>query len=162
MNAGRTDPNADDRYMKLALEQAYLALEHDDVPVGAVAVLDAEVLAAAQNERELRGDPTAHAEVLCLRAAAEKLGTWRLSAVTVYSTVEPCPMCAGALVAARVRRLVYGAPDVLGGAAWSIYNIVQDPRLMHRCELTSGVLRDECAEVIQRFFEARRRPTELL
>jgi len=144
--------------MRLALEEARLALAHEDVPVGAVAVSDGDVVYAAHNERELRGDPTAHAEVLCLRGAAKRLGRWRLTEVTIYSTVEPCPMCAGALVAARVRRVVYGAPDVLGGAAWSIYNIVQDPRLMHQCELTSGVLQDECAAVIQGFFEQRRVP----
>lgn len=157
------NPNEiDNGFMRLALEQAHLAVAHDDVPVGAVAVAHGEVMYAAHNERELRGDPTAHAEVLCLRGAAKKLGRWRLAEVTVYSTVEPCPMCAGALVAARVHRVVYGAPDVLGGAAWSIYNIVQDPRLMHRCELTSGVLKEECAEVIQAFFEKRRRPVQFL
>jgi tRNA(adenine34) deaminase len=156
------DNNDDLNFMRLALEQAHLAPSHDDVPVGAVAVAHGEVMYAAHNERELRGDPTAHAEVLCLRGAAKKLGRWRLSGVTVYSTVEPCPMCAGALVAARVHRVVYGAPDVLGGAAWSIYNIVQDPRLMHQCELTSGVLREECAQVIQEFFEKKRRPAQFL
>ena len=148
--------------MRLALEQARLALAHDDIPVGAVAVSDGEVVYSAHNERELRGDPTAHAEITCLRGAARKLGRWRLTGVTVYSTVEPCPMCAGALVAARVQRVVYGAPDVLGGAAWSIYNIVQDPRLMHRCELTSGLLGEECAEVIQAFFEKKRQPVHFL
>ncbi|HVL50720.1 MAG TPA: tRNA adenosine(34) deaminase TadA [Actinomycetota bacterium] len=152
------DVDQDIRFMRLALEEARLALAHEDVPVGAVAVSDGDVVYAAHNERELRGDPTAHAEVLCLRGAAKRLGRWRLTEVTIYSTVEPCPMCAGALVAARVRRVVYGAPDVLGGAAWSIYNIVQDPRLMHQCELTSGVLQDECAAVIQGFFEQRRVP----
>jgi tRNA(adenine34) deaminase len=149
-------------FMRLALEQAHLALDHDDVPVGAVAVSEGDIVYSAHNERELRADPTAHAEVLCLRGAAKRLGRWRLSEVTVYSTVEPCPMCAGALVAARVKRVVYGAPDVLGGAAWSIYNIVQDPRLMHQCELTSGVLRDECAEVIREFFEKKRQPAQFL
>lgn len=157
------NPNKiDNAFMRLALEQAHLALGHDDVPVGAVAVSDGEVVYSAHNERELRGDPTGHAEVLCLRGAARKLGRWRLSGVTLYSTVEPCPMCAGALVAARVDRVVYGAPDILAGAAWSIYNIVQDPRLTHRCELTSGVLREECAEVIQAFFEKKRRPVQFL
>lgn len=155
-------PDEDVRFMRLALEQAHLALSHDDVPVGAVAVSDGEVVFASHNEREQRGDPTAHAELLCLRGAARKLGRWRLSGVTVYSTVEPCPMCAGALVAARVQRVVYGAPDVLGGAAWSIYNIVQDPRLMHQCELAAGVLREECAEVIQGFFEAKRQTAQFL
>lgn len=142
--------------MGLALEQAGLAPAHGDVPVGALAVDGGEVIYAAHNEKELRNDPTAHAEVLCLRGAAKRLARWRLSGITVYSTVEPCPMCAGALVAARVKRVVYGAPDLLGGAALSAYNIVQDPRLMHRCELTPGVLGDECAGVIQRFFEQRR------
>lgn len=148
--------------MRLALEQALLAPTHDDVPIGAVAVADGDVVHAAHNERELRRDPTAHAEILCLRGAAKRLGRWRLSDVTVYSTVEPCPMCAGALVAARVLRVVYGAPDVLGGAAWSIYNIVQDPRLMHRCELASGVLGEECAQLVQSFFEKKRRPPQFL
>ena len=148
--------------MRLALEQAHLAAAHEDVPVGALAVCDGEVMFAAHNERELRGDPTAHAEILCLRGAARKLGRWRLSGVTVYSTVEPCPMCAGALVAARVDRLVYGTPDELGGAAWSIYNIVQDPRLLHRCDVSSGVLRDECAAVIKRIFEQKRKPARFL
>ncbi|CAN5889652.1 tRNA adenosine(34) deaminase TadA [soil metagenome] len=142
--------------MRLALEEARLALSHGDVPVGAVAVGDGDVLHCGHNERELRGDPTAHAEILCLRGAAKRLSRWRLSGVTLYTTVEPCPMCAGALVAARVQRVVYGAPDVLGGAAWSIYNIVQDPRLMHQCELTSGVLKEECAALIQGFFDERR------
>lgn len=152
----------DRHFMRLALEQAQMAPRHGDVPVGAVAVAGGEVVFAAHNERELRSDPTAHAEVLCVRGAAAKLGRWRLSEITLYSTVEPCPMCAGALVAARVRRVVYGAADELGGAAWSIYNIVQDPRLMHRCELTSGVLREECAEVIQRFFEQKRSAARFL
>ena len=157
------DPkNADRDFMRLALEEAQLALAHDDVPVGAIAVADGDILHCAHNERELRGDPTAHAEILCLRGAAKRMGRWRLSEVTLYTTVEPCPMCAGALVAARVKRVVYGAPDVLGGAAWSIYNIVQDPRLMHRCELTSGVLREECAAVIQAFFEKKRQPVQFL
>ncbi len=148
--------------MRLALEEAHAALSHGDVPVGAIAVAGGDILHRGHNERELRGDPTAHAEILCLRGAAKRLGRWRLSDVTIYSTVEPCPMCAGALVAARVQRVVYGAPDVLGGAAWSIYNIVQDPRLMHQCELTSGVLGEECAEVIQAFFEEKRHPAQFL
>ena len=149
-------------FMRLALAEAHLAPAHDDVPVGAVAVVGEAVVASAHNEREHRCDPTAHAEVLALRAAAERLGRWRLQDVTVYSTVEPCPMCAGALVAARVFRVVYGAPDEKAGAAYSLYNIVQDPRLNHECRLTTGVLAEDCAAVIQEFFRARRGRVESL
>ena len=149
-------PAPDERFMRLALEQAAAALEHDDVPIGAVAVRGEEVVAAARNERELRGDPTAHAEVLVLRAAAEALGTWRLSGVTVYVTLEPCPMCAGALVLARVARLVYGPQDPRAGAAYSLYNVVQDPRLNHFVDVTAGVLEDECAALLKAFFQGRR------
>ncbi|HKN50320.1 MAG TPA: nucleoside deaminase, partial [Actinomycetota bacterium] len=126
--------------MHLALAEARRALEHDDVPIGAVAVVGGTVVGSAHNERELQSDPTAHAEVLALRAAARHLGRWRLQDATVYATVEPCPMCAGALVAARVFRVVYGAPDEKAGAAYSLYNILQDPRLNHECRLTTGVL----------------------
>ncbi|HEY2665773.1 MAG TPA: tRNA adenosine(34) deaminase TadA [Actinomycetota bacterium] len=149
-------------FMRLALAEAQLAPAHEDVPIGAVAVVGGRVVASAHNERELRSDPTAHAEVLALRAAAEHLGRWRLQDVTVYSTVEPCPMCAGALVAARVFRVVYGAPDEKAGAAYSLYNILQDPRLNHECRLTTGVLADDCAAVIQEFFRARRGRVESL
>jgi tRNA(adenine34) deaminase len=149
-------------FMRLALAAAQLAPAHEDVPIGAVAVVGGRVVARAHNERELRSDPTAHAEVLALRAAAEQLGRWRLQDVTVYSTVEPCPMCAGALVAARVFRVVYGAPDEKAGAAYSLYNILQDPRLNHECRLTTGVLADDCAAVIQEFFRARRGRVESL
>lgn len=149
-------------FMRLALAEAHLALAHDDVPVGAVAVAGGGVVASAHNERELRSDPTAHAEVLALRAAAEHLGRWRLQDVTIYATVEPCPMCAGALVAARVLRVVYGAPDEKAGAAYSLYNILQDPRLNHECRLTTGVLAEDCAALIQEFFRARRGRVESL
>ena len=142
--------------MRRALAEAAAALEHDDVPIGAVVVRDGEVLASARNERELRGDPTAHAEVLALRAAAEAAGTWRLSGATVYVTLEPCPMCAGALVLARVARLVYGPQDPRAGAAYSLYNVVQDPRLNHSLEVTAGVLEDECAAVLRSFFKGKR------
>lgn len=152
----------DTTHMRLALHQARMAPEHGDVPVGAIVLFDGEVLAEAHNERELSGDPTAHAEILALRRAAAKLGAWRLTGSTLYSTVEPCPMCAGAILAARVARVVYGAPDLEGGAALSLYNIVQDPRMMHRCELTSGVLREECAAEITEFFRARRHPAQFL
>ena len=142
--------------MRLALEQAAAASEHGDVPIGAVAVRGGEVLAVARNERELRQDPTAHAEVLALRAASKATGEWRLPGVTMYVTLEPCPMCAGALVLARVDRLVYGPQDQRAGAAYSLYNIVQDPRLNHSLELTTGVLERECLELLQRFFKTRR------
>jgi len=162
----RTAPSNDEgddvEFMRLALAEAYLALAHDDVPIGAVAVVDGGVVGTAHNERELRSDPTAHAEMLALRAAARHLGRWRLQDVTVYSTVEPCPMCAGALVAARVLRVVYGAPDEKAGAAYSLYNILQDPRLNHECRLTTGVLAEDCAAVIQEFFRARRGRVESL
>jgi len=143
-------------FMRLALAEAHLAPAHDDVPIGAVAVVGGSVVGRAHNERELRSDPTAHAEVLALRAAARHLGRWRLQDATVYATVEPCPMCAGALVAARVFRVVYGAPDEKAGAAYSLYNILQDPRLNHECQLTTGVLAEDCAALIQEFFRARR------
>jgi tRNA(adenine34) deaminase len=146
----------DEDFMRRALAEAAAALEHDDVPIGAVVVRDGEVLASARNERELRGDPTAHAEVLALRAAAEAAGTWRLSGATVYVTLEPCPMCAGALVLARVARLVYGPQDPRAGAAYSLYNVVQDPRLNHSLEVTAGVLEDECAAVLRSFFKGKR------
>ena len=142
--------------MRLALAEAAAALDHDDVPIGAVVVRDDEVVAAARNERELRGDPTAHAEVLALRAAAAAAGTWRLGGATVYVTLEPCPMCAGALVLARVARLVYGPQDPRAGAAYSLYNVVQDPRLNHSIEVTTGVLEEECAALLRQFFHTRR------
>ena len=137
-------------FMRLALAEAHLAPAHDDVPIGAVAVVGGTVVG------------TAHAEVLALRAAARHLGRWRLQDATVYATVEPCPMCAGALVAARVFRVVYGAPDEKAGAAYSLYNILQDPRLNHECRLTTGVLAEDCAAVIQEFFRARRGRVESL
>jgi tRNA(adenine34) deaminase len=124
--------------------------------VGAVLVRDDEILAAAGNEKELRGDPTAHAEMLCLRAASERLGTWRLTGTTMYVTLEPCSMCAGALVSARVDRLVYGPQDPVGGAAYTLYNIVQDPRLNHSLSITTGVMAEESSELLRSFFGARR------
>ena len=148
--------------MRLALAQARKAVEHDDVPIGAIAVAGDEVVGAGHNERELRADPTAHAEILALRAAAARLGRWRLQDVTLYVTLEPCPMCAGAAVAGRVGRIVYGAADEKAGAAYSLYNIVQDPRLNHECQLTAGVLAEEAAELLQAFFRAKRRPIEAL
>jgi tRNA(adenine34) deaminase len=150
----------DEAFMRLALEEAAAAAEHGDVPIGAVLVKDGAVVAAAGNERQLRQDPTAHAEILVLRAAAEKLGTWRLDDTTMYVTLEPCPMCAGALVLARVKRLVYGPQDPKAGAAMSVYNIVQDPRLNHETQITPDVLAEESVTLLREFFEGKRtRPT---
>ncbi len=143
--------------MRLALDQARAALEHGDVPVGAVLTRGDEVLATACNERELRGDPTAHAELLALQAGSKILGTWRLDDTTLYVTLEPCPMCAGALVWGRVGRLVYGPQDPKAGAALSLYNIPQDPRLNHHVSITTGVLAAECGSVLTEFFALRRR-----
>jgi tRNA(adenine34) deaminase len=126
------------------------------VPIGAVVVKDGDVLSSAHNERELRGDPTAHAETLALRRATERTGDWRLDGTTAYVTLEPCSMCAGALVLARVDRLVYGPQDARAGAALSLYNITQDPRLNHQLEVVPGVLEDEGAALLTGFFEGRR------
>lgn len=142
--------------MQLALDEARRALEHGDVPIGAVVVRGEEVLATACNEREKSGDPTAHAEVLALRAASVAVGGWRLDGTTMYVTLEPCPMCAGAIVLGRVPRLVYGPQDPRAGAAYSLYNIVQDDRLNHQVELTTGVLEEECASLLRSFFEGKR------
>lgn len=143
--------------MQAALDQARLALEHGDVPIGAVVVSDDRVIAAACNEREKSGDPTAHAEILALRRAAQAHGSWRLSGMTIYVTLEPCPMCAGAMVLARIARLVYGPQDPRAGAAYSLYNIVADPRLNHQVEITPDVLAEPSAQLLQDFFETKRR-----
>ena len=142
--------------MRLALDQARDALSHGDVPIGAVVVAGDEVLAAAGNRREAHKDPTAHAEILALRAAAEALDSRHLDRASIYVTLEPCAMCAGALVLARVSRLVYGCPDPRAGAAYSLYNIPQDPRLNHEVEITTGVLADESSSLLRDFFDSRR------
>lgn len=142
--------------MALALEEAAAAAAHGDVPIGAVALIDGEVVARRHNERELTGDPTAHAELLCLRDAAAARGGWRLDGVTLVVTLEPCPMCAGALVGARVDRLVFGAADPRAGAAGSLYNLCADPRLNHEVEVVHGVRADDAAALLQDFFADRR------
>jgi len=143
--------------MRLALEQAVLTAASADVPVGAVVVdADGEVLGVGCNARELTGDPTAHAEVLALRAAASSLGTWRLSGCTLAVTLEPCTMCAGALVLARVSRVVFGAADPKAGAVGSLWDVVRDRRLNHRPEVVGGVLEAQCGELLRAFFEGRR------
>lgn len=148
--------NHDDA-MGLALEEARLALDHADVPIGAV-LLDpnGQVVARDHNRREERRDPTAHAELLVLSVAAQQLGDWRLTDHTLVVTLEPCTMCAGAAVWARIGTIVYGAPDLKAGAAWSLYNIPQDAHLNHRCELVAGVREVECGELLTRFFAERR------
>jgi tRNA(adenine34) deaminase len=142
--------------MRLALEQARMAARHGDVPVGAVVVDQAgSVLAAAGNEREIRHDPTAHAEILALREASRKLRSWRLTGLTLVVTLEPCTMCAGALVLARVTRLVFGAFDPKAGAVSSLFDVVRDPRLNHRIDVRSGVLEAECSALLKAFFADR-------
>jgi tRNA(adenine34) deaminase len=142
--------------MGLALDEARAALGHGDVPVGAVALVEGQVVARGHNERELRGDPTAHAELLVLRDAAAYVGGWRLGAVTLVVTLEPCPMCAGALVASRVGRLVFGAADPRAGACGSLYNLCCDPRLNHELPVTFAVRADEAADLLAGFFATRR------
>ena len=142
--------------MRLALREAERALEHDDVPVGCVIAHEGEVLASAPNERELRADPTAHAEVLALREASARLGTWRIGATVLYVTLEPCPMCAGAIVLGRVPRVVYGAPDPKAGAAGSVLDVLGEPRLNHRPAVAGGLLAEASADLLRTFFATRR------
>ena len=146
----------DEYYMRLALREAARAVEHDDVPVGAVVVLGDEVIAAAGNERELRKSPTAHAEMLVIEEAARRMSSWRLLSTVLYVTVEPCLMCAGAIIQARIPHLVYGAPDEKAGAVDTLYSVCRDPRLNHCVEVTGGVLADESVQLLQAFFSKRR------
>jgi tRNA(adenine34) deaminase len=143
--------------MRLALAEARAALVHHDVPVGAIVVRDGVVIAARHNERELTGDPTAHAEILALRDAAAVIGHWRLDDCSLVVTLEPCPMCAGAMVNARLGRLVYGARDPKAGAAGSCFDLVDHPTLNHRVPRTEGVLADDCGRILVEFFAGRRR-----
>ena len=146
-----------DEWMRLALDQGARALETGDVPVGAVVVsAEGRVVGVGRNAREAEGDPTAHAEVVALRAAAAAVGTWRLSGCTLVVTLEPCTMCAGALVLARVDRLVFAATDPKGGAAGSLWDVVRDRRLNHRPEVVAGVLAEEAADLLRRFFQSSR------
>ncbi|MDR3271427.1 MAG: tRNA adenosine(34) deaminase TadA [Peptococcaceae bacterium] len=143
-------------WMRLALEQAWLAFEQGEVPVGAVIKQDGQLIASAHNEKETRQDPTAHAEILALRRAAELSGSWRLPGAILYVTLEPCPMCAGAMLQARIPHLVYGATDRKGGAVESVMNILDFRCWNHQIQVTAGILEDECQEMLQRFFTARR------
>src|ERR1700734_1802802 len=146
----------DDYFMRLALRDAERALEHEDVPIGAVLVRDGELVAAAHNERELRQDPTAHAEIVALREAARSIGSWRLLDTVLYGTLEPGAMCAGAIVLARVARVVYGAGDPKAGACGSVLDVLGEPRLNHRPEVAGGLLAEECGEMLSEFFRSRR------
>jgi tRNA(adenine34) deaminase len=143
-------------YMKLALAQAEAAAAADEAPIGAVIVRDDQVLATARNERETLRDPTAHAEMIAITQAAAALGSWRLEGCTLYVTLEPCPMCAGAIVQARIPRVVYGAVDPKAGAVRSLYRLLEDPRLNHRCEVVEGVLAEPCGRVLTEFFQRKR------
>ena len=146
----------DEQVMQLALEEARRCLDHGDVPIGAAVTREGEVLAAAGNERESANDPTAHAEILALRAAAAALGSWHLEGCTLTVTLEPCAMCAGAVVLSRLDRVVFGASDPKAGFAGSLGNLVQDPRLNHTVILTDGVLAEECGDLLRTFFRERR------
>jgi tRNA(adenine34) deaminase len=146
----------DEYFMRLALREAERAMEHDDVPIGAIVVHEGEVLATGRNERELRQDPTAHAEVLALREAAEKLGSWRVLESVLYVTLEPCAMCAGAIVLARVPRVVYAADDPKAGAAGSVLDVLAEPRLNHRPAVAGGLLAQEAAGLLRAFFASKR------
>jgi tRNA(adenine34) deaminase len=146
----------DERFMRLAIAEAERALGHDDVPIGAVVVRDGAVIGAGHNERELRRDPTAHAEAIALREASAAVGSWRLLDTTLYVTLEPCAMCAGAIVLARVPRVVYGCTDPKAGAAGSVLDVLAEPRLNHRPEVVGGVLAADCAGLLTAFFAARR------
>jgi len=152
-----TEALTNDELMELALAEARAAIEHGDVPVGAVVVVDGEVIARRHNERELTNDPTAHAELLAVRDAAAAIESWRLSDATVVVTLEPCPMCAGALQQARIGRVVFGATDPKAGACGSLYELHHDDRLNHSYEAAGGVRADECGQLLKDFFAARRK-----
>ena len=146
----------DEYFMRLAVREATRALEHDDVPIGAVVIKDGEVVGSGHNERELRTDPTAHAEMIALREAARNLGTWRVLDSVMYVTLEPCAMCAGAIVLSRIPRVVFGAWDPKAGAAGSLWDVLRDRRLNHRPEVISGVREQECAALLEAFFAGKR------
>jgi tRNA(adenine34) deaminase len=152
-----TPQEMDERYMRMAIDAALVAEDNGDVPIGAVIVYENRVIARAYNQREQLKDPTAHAEIIALTQAAAFVQSWRLHGGTIYVTLEPCPMCAGALVLARLDRLVYGCADPKTGACGSLYDIVRDGRLNHRLEVTAGVLAEDCARLLQDFFKQRRR-----
>ena len=151
-----SDPGQFEFLMKAALDQARLALEVDEVPIGAVIARDGEIIAADHNRRMLNADPTAHAEMLVIRKAAEVLGDWRLTGCTLAVTLEPCCMCAGAILLARIDRVIYGAADPKGGAVDTLYKLCSDSRLNHSVEIHSGIMADECSGILSEFFQAQR------
>jgi tRNA(adenine34) deaminase len=153
---GNLGNKQDERYMQMAIEQARIAEENGDVPIGAVIVYKDQIIGKAHNQREQLKDPTAHAEIIALTQAAAALENWHLNGCTIYVTLEPCPMCAGALVLARMDRLIYGCDDPKAGGCRSLYNIVQDERLNHRLEVISGILAEQCSKMLQDFFQHRR------
>ena len=153
----KNDAGEDERFMRMALEEAAAAAEEGEVPIGAVVVCDGAVVARAHNRRETDADPSAHAEFAAMVAASRALGRWRLTGCTVYVTLEPCLMCAGLMVNARVDRCVYGATDPKGGALGTLYDVSHDPRLNHEFEVTPGVLADDAADLLRTFFRARRK-----
>jgi tRNA(adenine34) deaminase len=146
----------DEYFMRLALREAARALDHDDVPIGAIVVHDGEVIGTGHNERELREDPTAHAELIALREAARALGTWRILDAVMYVTLEPCAMCAGGIVLSRIPRVVFGAADPKAGAAGSVLNVLDTPELNHRPQVAGGLLAEDCADLLRSFFASRR------
>ena len=152
------DLQSDEHFMRDAIRQAVKASEADEVPVGAVVVRNGNVIARAWNQVELLNDATAHAEMLALTAAEVSAGDWRLTDCTLYTTKEPCPMCAGAIVHCRLQRVVYGAPDPKGGAAGGAMNLLQFPTLNHQCEITPGIMEPACASLLQDFFQVKRKP----
>ncbi len=153
--------NLNEKWMQVALREARIALKKKEVPVGAVAVYQGKIIGRGHNQTESLNDPTAHAEILAIGAASNCLNSWRLSEADLYVTLEPCPMCAGAIVLSRIRKLVFGAYDPKSGACGSLYNLVQDKRFNHQVELVSEVLKDECSELLQAFFkELRERKDE--
>lgn len=149
-------PEADNYFMKEALQEAEKAQLIGEVPIGAIIVYEGKIVARAHNLRETTGDPTGHAEILAIRKAADLKNHWRLTNMTLYVTLEPCPMCAGAIIQARIKRLVFGASDPKAGATGSLMNLVQDERLNHRVEVTSGILGTECGKILKDFFRERR------
>lgn len=151
------DNQTDERFMRMAIDQAMIAEENGDVPIGCVIAFEGKVIAKGYNQRQQLNDPTAHAEMIALTSASDFIGNWRLHGCTMYVTLEPCTMCAGGLVLARIDRLVYGCDDPKAGAVKSLYNVVQDERLNHTIEVTSGVLRDDCSSLLSDFFARRRK-----
>ena len=149
-------PIPDDRYLALALKEALAAFDEGEVPVGAIVVLGGQVIGRGHNRREALGDPTAHAELLAITAAANHLGDWRLEGADIFVTKEPCPMCAGALINGRLARLVFGAWDEQAGCCGSLYQLCRDPRFNHQLEVAGGIMENECQELLQRFFRRRR------